>query len=117
MGKVGINYQPPTIIPGGDLAKFRGQCVCFPTLRLLLKLGLDWTTSSILCTPREPLSIGMWVRAWRKVSSPRLGKIWPLWKRIMKRLAWILVTVREMKEMSTRNSSTFNALRCEIHQH
>merc|ERR1739840_59820 len=32
-------------------------------------------TSSILCTPREPSSIGTSVRVWKKVSSPRLVRI------------------------------------------
>merc|ERR1712142_593950 len=50
----------------------------------------------------DEIRTGMWVRVWRKESSPRLGKIWPLWKRIMKRLVWILVTAREMKEMSIK---------------
>ena len=28
--KCGINYQPPTVVPGGDLAKVMRACCMFP---------------------------------------------------------------------------------------
>uniref|UniRef100_A0A915CSV2 Uncharacterized protein n=1 Tax=Ditylenchus dipsaci TaxID=166011 RepID=A0A915CSV2_9BILA len=45
--KVGINYQPPTVVPGGILPRCKEQFACFPTPLLLLKLGPDSTTNSI----------------------------------------------------------------------
>lgn len=57
--KVGINYQPPTVVPGGDLAKVKRLffnheisdflfiffipelSACYPIRLLLLKLGRD----------------------------------------------------------------------------
>uniref|UniRef100_A0A915DT41 Tubulin/FtsZ 2-layer sandwich domain-containing protein n=1 Tax=Ditylenchus dipsaci TaxID=166011 RepID=A0A915DT41_9BILA len=45
--KVGINYQAPTVVPGGDLAKVPALFACLLIRLLLLKPGLGWTTSSI----------------------------------------------------------------------
>merc|ERR1711934_1158558 len=50
-----------------------------------LRSSPESITSSILCTPREPSSIGTSVRVWRKVSSPRPEKILPPLRRITKR--------------------------------
>ncbi|CAH3119942.1 unnamed protein product [Porites lobata] len=53
--------------------------------------------------PSVLLSTGMWVRVWRKESSLRLVKIWPHWRRIMRKLAWILLMLRvKRKEKNTR---------------
>merc|ERR1712136_398139 len=68
--KVGINYQPPTVVPGGDLAKVQ---------RAVLII------SSILCTPRELSSIGTSVKVWKKVNSPKLVRISLPSRRITKR--------------------------------
>ena len=43
--KVGINYQAPTVVPGGDCANV--PCACCPIRRRLPKPGRDLTTSSI----------------------------------------------------------------------
>merc|ERR1712061_303231 len=52
---------------------------------LLPKLGLDWTTNSILCTPSELSFTGTSEKVWKKVSSLKPEKIWPLWRKITKR--------------------------------
>merc|ERR1712154_399085 len=78
--KCGINYQPPTVVPGGDLAKvMRACCMVANTTAVAEALSridhkFDLTTPSVLS------STGMSVKVWRKVSSPRLAKILPLEK-------------------------------------
>eukprot|EP00069_Balaena_mysticetus_P005538 bmy_04881T0 len=42
--KVGINYQPPTAVLGGDLAKVQ-RAVCMLCAQPSLRPGLAWTTS------------------------------------------------------------------------
>merc|ERR1719199_1204158 len=56
-----------------------------PTQLPSLKSSPELITSSILCTPREPSSIGTSVRVWRKVSSPRPERILPPSRRITKK--------------------------------
>ena len=77
--KVGINHQPPTVVPGADLAKVERALCClsnttvrernisrnlatvlstFHPTRPSSRRGRDWTTSSTSCSPRGPLSIG-----------------------------------------------------------
>ena len=54
-------------------------------LLLLLKSSADSIINSILCMPREPLSIGMSDKVWKKDNSPKPEKIWLPLKRIMKK--------------------------------
>merc|ERR1712025_755487 len=82
--------------------------VCCPTLLLLLRLGPDLTISLILCMPRELLFIGMLEKVWKKVNLLKPEKTWQLWKRIMKKLVWIPLTVKVMKERNTRNVFQFH---------
>merc|ERR1712139_21134 len=83
--KVGINYQPPTVVPGGDLAKvMRAVCMISNTTTVAEVLPA-WTTSSISCTPSAPSSTGMSVRVWRRVSSPRVARTLPLSRRTTRR--------------------------------
>merc|ERR1711946_104827 len=72
--KVGINYQPPTVIPGGDLAKVQ-RAVCM----------LSNTTAIAEA----------WARVWRRESSPRPGRTWQPWRRTTRRSAWTLETSKE----------------------
>merc|ERR1712142_1093776 len=58
----------------------------------------DLTTSLISCTPRELSFTGTSVRVWRKVNFPKLAKIWPLWKKIMKRSESIPSKARAKKK-------------------
>uniref|UniRef100_A0A0R3RMR9 Tubulin domain-containing protein n=1 Tax=Elaeophora elaphi TaxID=1147741 RepID=A0A0R3RMR9_9BILA len=39
--KIGINYQPPTVVPGDDTVKVQ-RVVCWPIQQLLQKLEKDW---------------------------------------------------------------------------
>merc|ERR1712174_1278 len=77
--KVGINYQPPTTVPGGDLAKVQ-RAVCM----------LSNTTA-------------MAVKVWKKVNSLKPEKIWLLWRRIMRKLVSTLLNKKvRRKVMNTK---------------
>uniref|UniRef100_A0A8C7BM87 Uncharacterized protein n=1 Tax=Neovison vison TaxID=452646 RepID=A0A8C7BM87_NEOVI len=72
--KVGINYQPPTVVPSGDLAKIQ-RAVCM----------LSNTTAI--------------VEAWARLDH----KTWLPLRRIMRRLVWILLKERvKKKERNTK---------------
>merc|ERR1712226_998064 len=81
------------------------QSACSPTPQLLLRPGLDWTTSLTSCTPRGPSSTGMSVRVWRRENSPRQGRILPPSRRITRRSALTLLRL-EMMERATSISSS-----------
>jgi len=51
--KCGINYQPPTVVPGGDLAKVMRPHLAIP--RRLQKFSHDLTS----CIPSVHLCTGM----------------------------------------------------------
>merc|ERR1712174_160842 len=76
---------------------------CCPTPLLSLKLGLDLTTSSILCMPNELSSTGMSVKVWKKVNSLKPERIWLLWRKIMKRL--VLIPLRKRARGKARMST------------
>merc|ERR1719187_2701138 len=71
--------------------------VCSPTQQQLLKHGQGLIISLILCTPSEPLFIGMWVKVWKRENSLKLVKILLLLKRTTKRLVWTLLMEKEKK--------------------
>merc|ERR1712105_174843 len=91
--KVGINYQPPTVIPGGDLAKVqRAVCMLSNTTAIAEAWArLDHKFDLIMLRGRS--FIGTWVKVWRRESSPRPERTWQLWKKITRRLAWTLGTL------------------------
>merc|ERR1712178_138234 len=68
----------------------------------LPKLGLDWTTNSILCTPNELLFTGMSEKVWKKGNSQKLEKIWPLWRKITKKSVLTVLKAREKKKTNTK---------------
>jgi tubulin alpha len=74
--KCGINYQPPTVVPGGDLAKvMRAVCMISNSTAVAEVFSVS-TTSSILFMPSVPSFTGMSVKVWKKESSLKLVKIW-----------------------------------------
>merc|ERR1740127_141534 len=83
--KCGINYQPPTVVPGGDLARVQRAVCMVPTPPQLLKLFPVLTTNSILCMPSVHSFIGTLVRVWKKENSLKLVRILLLLKRITKK--------------------------------
>merc|ERR1711973_592149 len=65
---------------------------------------LEHSTS---CTPRGPSFTGMSVRAWRRESSPRPGRISLLLRRTTRRSALTLEMSREGKEMNIEEERRF----------
>merc|ERR1711973_710643 len=104
--KVGINYQPPTVVPGGDLAKVQRAVCMLITQPLSQKLGLVSITSSILCTPNVLSSIGMSEKVWKRESSLKLVKIWLHWRRITKKSESIVSKVKVKKRVMNINFIT-----------
>merc|ERR1711971_83322 len=100
--KVGINYQPPTVVPGGDLAKISRAVCMLSNTTAIAEAWPGLTISLTSCTPRGPLSTGMLGRVWRKVNSLRQGKILLPLRRTMRRLALTLLRL----EMTARATST-----------
>merc|ERR1712166_1383340 len=83
--KCGINYQPPTVVLGGDLAKVQRACCMISNTTTVAEVFLALTTSSILCTPSAHSFTGMSVRVWRRASSPRAVRTLLPLRRITKR--------------------------------
>eukprot|EP00091_Calanus_sinicus_P000807 TRINITY_DN1074_c0_g1_i1.p1 TRINITY_DN1074_c0_g1~~TRINITY_DN1074_c0_g1_i1.p1 ORF type:complete len:170 (+),score=49.85 TRINITY_DN1074_c0_g1_i1:322-831(+) len=98
--KVGINYQPPTVIPGADLAKVQRAVCMLSNTTAIAEAWARLDHKFDLMYAKRAFATGMWERVWRKESSPRPEKTWLLWRRIMKRLAWIPVMPRMVKEMN-----------------
>merc|ERR1719394_2323976 len=102
--KVGINYQPPTVIPGGDLAKTpRAVCMLSNTTaiaeawaRLDHKFDLMYAKRAFV---HWYVGEGMEGESFQKPE-----KIWLLLRRIMKKLAWSPSRVMKL-EMNTRNEN------------
>merc|ERR1712217_285869 len=75
--------------------------------------GPGLTTSSTSCTPRGPSFTGTLVRVWRRVSSPRPGRILLLSRRITKRSALTLPRLEmTARVMNTSSSSTAICFKC-----
>merc|ERR1719193_2697656 len=110
--KVGINYQPPTVVPGGDLAKVQRAVCMLSTQQRLLRRGLVLITNLILCMPNVLLFTGMLERVWKKENSLKLGKTWLHWRKIMKKLVWIQWMRKVRKKMMSINSDQLNDIYC-----
>merc|ERR1712179_311840 len=96
------NHQPlfqVVILPRSNV-----PYACCPTPPPLPKHGLDLTTSSILCTPREPSFTGMSVKVWRKVNSPKPVRILPPSKRITKKSVSTPLKAKPKKEKTSTKS-------------
>merc|ERR1712223_1495701 len=63
--KVGINYQPPTGVPGGDLAKVQRAVCMLSNTTAIAEAWARLDHKFDLMYAKRPLSTGMWVRAWR----------------------------------------------------
>merc|ERR1740123_184188 len=62
------------------------HAVLFRIVRPLRRCLAELIISSMLCTQNEHLFIGMSAREWKRANSAKQEKIWPHWKKIMKRL-------------------------------
>ncbi|KAK1324196.1 Tubulin alpha-1 chain [Acorus calamus] len=100
--KCGINYQPPTVVPGGDLAKVQRAVCMISNSTSVAEVFSRIDHKFDLMYANVPSSTGMLVRVWRKVNSLRPVRIWRRWRRTMRRLVLSLLKVRMvMRVMST----------------
>jgi tubulin alpha len=109
--KCGINYQPPTVVPGGDLAKVQRACCMVSNSTAIAEVFSPSTTSSTSCTPSAPSSTGTSARAWRRVSSPRPVRISRPSRRTTRRSAPspLRTAVRAARAMSTKRCAFVSA--------
>merc|ERR1719234_193566 len=116
--KVGINYEPPTVVPGGDLAKVN-RAVCM--LSNTTAIGEAWARLDHkfdLMYAKRASSTGMLARAWRRESSPRLGKTSLPWKRTTRRsdLTPLSRTMNPLKSTEVHTASAFCWVACSPHR-
>ncbi len=102
--KVGINYQPPTVVPGGDLAKVQRAVCMLSNTTAIAEAWARLDHKFDLMYAKEPLFTGMWVKEWRKESSQRPEKIWQLWRRIMKKSALTALERRTKREKNIKGA-------------
>ena len=80
--KCGINYQPPTVVPGGDLTKVMRAVAMMSNSTAISSSTRASTTSSTSCAPSAPSSPGTSARAWRRANSPRPARTSPPSRRL-----------------------------------
>merc|ERR1711924_340768 len=83
--KCGINYQPPTVVPGGDLAKVMRAVCMISNSTAIAEVFSRIDHKFDLMYAKRAFSIGTSERVWRKVSSPRPERILPPLRRITRR--------------------------------
>merc|ERR1712012_733567 len=100
--KVGINYQPPTVVPGGDLAKVpRAVCMLSNTTAIAEAWARLDHKFDLMYAKRAFVHWYL-VKVWKKENSLKPEKIWLPLKRIMKKSAWTLWKAKARKEKNIR---------------
>ena len=94
--KVGINYQPPTVIPNGDLAKVN-RAVCMLSNTTAIAEAWSRVNHKFDLMFAKRASVHWYVasasaRGWRKDNSLKRERTWLPWRRIPYKLERILVT-------------------------
>ena len=65
--KCAKNHQPPTVVPGADLAKvMRAVCMISSSTDIAEVPIRLWNTSQNWCIRRNPLSTGVLEKAWKR---------------------------------------------------
>ncbi|KAK4408638.1 Tubulin alpha-3 chain [Sesamum angolense] len=98
--KCGINYQPPTVVPGGDLAKVQ-RAVCMISNNTAVAEVFSRIDHKFDLMYAKRLSFtGMLVKEWRKASLVKLVKIWLLWRKTTKKLLRVSTMKRTVKTIN-----------------
>merc|ERR1712080_349142 len=105
--KRGINYQPPTVVPGGDLARVMRAVCMISNSPPLPKFSQELIINSISCMPRELSSIGMSEKVWKKVNSQKPEKILPPSRKITKKSVLKPLRVKVKKKAWSDQSLKF----------
>merc|ERR1712118_51841 len=92
-----------------------GLYVCSATALPLLKCSPASTTSSILCIPSVPSSIGTLAREWKRENSPKRAKISLLWRRTTKRSALRQPNEKEKKRVMAMSSENLFLVELQVH--
>merc|ERR1719263_706241 len=79
--KCGINYQPPTAVPGGDLAKVMRAVAMMSNTTAIAELFSRIDHKFDLMYAKRASCTGTSARAWRRASSPRPARTWRLSRR------------------------------------
>merc|ERR1712241_1343795 len=113
--------NPQPLYPAVILPRYNVPFVCCLTPLLLLRLGLVLIISLILCTPSVLSFIGMSEKVWKRVSSLKLVKTWPLLRRITKKSVLTPWKPKGMREMNTNQKkkkeiSLINTKPARFHQ-
>jgi len=108
--KCGINYQPPTVVPGGDLAKVMRACCMISNSTAIAEVFSRIDHKFDLMYSKRPLCTGMSERVWKRVNSPKHVRILLLSRRIMKRLALRQQRVRAKRRVMAMSSESSGLL-------
>merc|ERR1711982_91118 len=102
--KCGINYQPPTQVPGGDLAQVsRALCMISNSTAIAEVFSRIDHKFDLMYSKRLSCT-GMSAKAWKRESSVRRGRTWPPWRRTTRRSASRLPKVRARRRAMATSS-------------
>merc|ERR1711912_191399 len=102
--KCGINYQPPTVVPGGDLAKVMRAVCMISNSTAIAEVFSASITSSTSCTANVHLFTGTWVKVWKRVSFQKPVKTWRHWRKTMRRSELRRPRVKVRRKATVMNS-------------
>ena len=97
--KCGINYQPPTVVPGGDLAKVMRAVSMISNSTAIAEVFSRLDHKFDLMYAKNKFFNWLVGEGMKKVNSLKLEKIWQLLKKIMKRSVLRLLMVKVKKKL------------------
>merc|ERR1711948_31345 len=113
--KCGINYQPPTVVPGGDLAKVMRACCMISNSTAIAEVFSRIDHKFDLMYSKRAFVHCMLGKAWKKVSFPKLEKTWPHWRKTTKR--WVSKLQRAKEKRKATEMSSEQSAQCSNMPH
>merc|ERR1711920_1127100 len=101
--KCGINYQPPTVVPGGDLAKVMRACCMISNSTAIAEVFSRVDHKFDLMYAKRAFVHWYLVKVWKKVNSLKLVKILLPLKRTTKKLELKPLKEKEKKMHMVKN--------------
>merc|ERR1712205_104778 len=108
--KCGINYQPPTVVPGGDLAKVMRAVAMMSNTTAIAELFSRIDHKFDLMYAKRAFSTGTSARAWWRASSPRPVRTSRPSRRTTRRSAPSRPRARARRSRSTRRAPLLRRL-------